>query len=120
MENVKAGKTQRILEIDTDVLYQWKDLVPTYETRITPIKNIFLKNVLCDEADAIYEIKGDARLPVQNVNIENITVGKLNKFIRKSQNAGNVLEKNLLVQKKNNLSAIIIEKCVFLQTKYEL
>jgi lysophospholipase L1-like esterase len=95
MENVKAGKTQRIFEIDTDVLYQWKNLVPAYETRITRIESIYLKNVACDEADAVYEIKGDARLPVQNVNVENITVGKLNKFIRKSQHAENISEKNI-------------------------
>jgi polygalacturonase/lysophospholipase L1-like esterase len=96
MENVKAGKTQRIFEIDADVLYQWKDLVPTYEIRITRIEGIYLKNVVCDEADAVYDIKGDARLPVQSVNIENITVGKLNKFIGKSQHAGNISEKNIL------------------------
>jgi beta-galactosidase len=96
MENVKAGKTQRIFEIDADVLYQWKDLVPTYETRITRIEGIHLKNVACDETDAIYEIKGDARLPVQNINIENIRVKKVNKFIRKSQHVGNISEKNIM------------------------
>ena len=31
MKNVKAGKMQRVLEVDTDVLYQWRDLVPTYQ-----------------------------------------------------------------------------------------
>lgn len=35
MKNVQAGMAQRVLEIDTEVLYQWKDLVPTYEERIT-------------------------------------------------------------------------------------
>ena len=41
MENIKAGKMQRAFEIDTDVLYQWKDF-PTYETRITPIHDIHM------------------------------------------------------------------------------
>ena len=47
MENIRAGHVQRVLEIDTDVLYQWKDLVPTYEERITRIDGIYMKNVVC-------------------------------------------------------------------------
>ena len=46
MENIKAGKMQRAFEIDTDVLYQWKDF-PTYETRITPIHNIHMTFSIC-------------------------------------------------------------------------
>ena len=94
MENVKSGKMQRAFEIDADVLYQWKDF-PTYETRITPINNIHMKNVTCNEADAIYEIKGDERLPVKNVELSNVHVGKVNKFIKKVKNAENVLENNV-------------------------
>ena len=56
MENIRAGHVQRVLEIDTDVLYQWKDLVPTYEERITRIDGIYMKNVVCTSADAIYEL----------------------------------------------------------------
>lgn len=95
MENVTAGSTQRVLEIDTDVLYQWKDLVPTYETRITRIEGITMKNVTCKEADAIYELKGDARKPIKNVTIEDVHVQKLNKFIQKVSNTENVTVKNV-------------------------
>ena len=34
MENVSADKANRVIEIDTDVLYQWRDIVPTFETKI--------------------------------------------------------------------------------------
>lgn len=95
MKNVKCGSTMRVLEIDTDVLYQWKDLVPTYEERITRINGIYLENVSCDNTDAIYEIKGDAKLPIENVEIKNVQVGKVNKFIKSVKNAENVNEVNV-------------------------
>lgn len=87
MENVKSGTTQRILEIDTDVLYQWKDLVPTYEKRLTRIEGIHLKNVTAESTDAIYELKGDPELPIRNIEIENISVGEVREFVNKTQNA---------------------------------
>ncbi len=99
MENVKSGTTERVLEIDTEVLYQWKDLVPTYETRITRIDGIYMKNVTCETADAIYELKGNPELPINNVEIENVQVGMLNKFIKKVENARNVKEKNITYSK---------------------
>jgi hypothetical protein len=41
--HINAGKIDSgVLGIETDVLYQWRTLVPTYERRLTPIKNIFL------------------------------------------------------------------------------
>ncbi|MDR3188452.1 MAG: glycoside hydrolase family 28 protein [Prevotellaceae bacterium] len=95
MENINAGKMHRVFEVDTDVLYQWKDLVPTYETRITKISDIHLNNIACESADAVYEIKGDQRLPVKNVEIKNIKVGKVHEFIGKCENAENVTEENV-------------------------
>lgn len=97
MENIQTGKVRRVLEIDTKVLYQWKKLVPTYEERITRIDGITLKNVVCDEADAIYELKGDIRLPIRNVRIEDVRVGRVKEFFKKVINAENVTEKNVTV-----------------------
>ena len=86
MKNVQAGMAQRVLEIDTEVLYQWKDLVPTYEERITRIDGIYMDKVTCESADAIYELKGDAKLPVKNVTIKNVKVGEVKKFVKKVNN----------------------------------
>jgi Endopolygalacturonase len=98
MENVKSGTTQRVLEIDTEVLYQWKDLVPTYETRITRIEGIHMKNVTCESADAIYELKGDERLPIKNVEIKNVRVDRVKKFVKKAENTENITEENVTYQ----------------------
>ena len=95
MENVSSETTERLLEIDTDVLYQWKDLVPTYQVKMTKIDNIVMKNVSCESTDAIYELKGDARLPIKNVEISNVKIGKVNKFLKKVANAENIKEKNI-------------------------
>ena len=95
MENVKGGKAQRVLEIATDVLYQWKDLVPTYEERVTRIDGIYMKNVTCDSADAIYELNGDARQPIRNVELRNVRVGQVNKFLKKAKNVEKLTEKKV-------------------------
>lgn len=81
VENVSATKMQRVFEIDTDVMYQWRNIVPTFETAVTRIRNISIRNARAEEADAVYEIRGDERDPVQGVTIENVHVGKLTKFI---------------------------------------
>lgn len=95
MENIRAGHVQRVLEIDTDVLYQWKDLVPTYEERITRIDGIYMKNVVCTSADAIYELKGDAKLPARNIVIEDVHVNEVRDFVKKIDNTENVTERNV-------------------------
>lgn len=95
MENVESGTTQRVLEIDTEVLYQWKDLVPTYEKRLTRIENIYLKNVTCESTDAIFELKGNPELPIRNVEIKNVQVGKVKKFINKSENVFGIEDENV-------------------------
>lgn len=99
MENVKSGSTQRVLEIDTDVLYQWRNLVPTFETRLTPIRGIYLNNVTCDSTDAIYELKGNAEMPIRNVVITNVHVGKVKKFISKAENVLGIKDENVTYSK---------------------
>ncbi len=98
LENVKAGNALRVMEIDTEVLYQWKDLVPTYERRLTRIDGLYMKNVTCESADAIYELKSEAELPARNVVMENVHVGKVKKFINQVSNVLNVSEKNVTYQ----------------------
>ncbi len=82
---------------DAVVIYQWKNLVLTHEGRITRIDGITLKNVVCDEADGIYELKGDIRLPIRNVRIEDVHVGRVKEFFKKVNNVGNVTENNITV-----------------------
>ncbi len=95
MENVEAGDSKRALEIDTEVLYQWKKLVPTYQTAITRIKGIYMKNVTCKNVEAIYDLKGDARLPVEEVVIQNVHVENVSRFIRHAENIKGLVEEQV-------------------------
>lgn len=80
VEKVSATKMLRVLEIDTDVLYQWRDIVPTFETSITRIRNISIRQAEAEQADAVYELRGDERDPIDGVNIEAVHVKYLTKF----------------------------------------
>lgn len=72
--NLHAGKIDSgVLGIETDVLYQWKDLVPTYEKRLTPIKDIFMNNIKALDVKFVSRILGQKELPVQNISLKNIT-----------------------------------------------
>ncbi|MEI6946440.1 glycoside hydrolase family 28 protein [Paraflavisolibacter sp. H34] len=74
--NIRSGKIDLgVLGIETDVLYQWKTLVPTYEVRLTPIKNIFLENITAANVKFVSRILGQKTLPVQHVALKKITTG---------------------------------------------
>jgi len=66
-----------LLEIDTDVLYQWRNLVKTYERKLTPIKNIYVENVSVGEAAHLVSIKGEKELPIKNVHLVNVKVDRV-------------------------------------------
>jgi polygalacturonase len=74
MSNVKSGKVDLgILGIETDVLYQWRTLVPTIERRLTPIQDVYLTNVAAGNVKFISRILGQKELPVKNVLLKNVT-----------------------------------------------
>ncbi|KFF02689.1 glycoside hydrolase family 28 protein [Flavobacterium reichenbachii] len=76
--NIKSGKIDEgILGIETDVMYQWRNLVPTIERRLTPIKNVYLENITAGEVKFISRILAQKELPVQNVFLKNITAAKI-------------------------------------------
>ena len=76
--NLTAGKIDLgILGIETDVLYQWKTLVPTNERRLTPIKNVFLDNIVASDVRFVSRILGQKELPVENISLRHITTGSI-------------------------------------------
>ena len=78
MRNVTAGDIRYgILGIETDVLYQWRDLVPTYEERLTPIRDVFVENVAAGSVEYITKIDGQEALPVENVTLLNVTASEV-------------------------------------------
>ena len=60
-----------------------------------------MNNVTCESADAVYDLKGDSRLPVSNVSIKNIQVGKINKFYNNVYNVLNFNEENITFRSYN-------------------
>ncbi|WP_029272592.1 glycoside hydrolase family 28 protein [Flavobacterium sp. KJJ] len=74
MTNITSGKIDEgILGIETDVLYQWRDLVPTIERRLTPIKDVYLENIKATNVKFISRILAQKELPVENVFLKNVT-----------------------------------------------
>lgn len=74
--NIKSGRIDLgVLGIETDVLYQWRNLVPTYEKKTTPIKNVFLENVSAGEVKFVSRVLGQKDSPVENVSLTNVTTG---------------------------------------------
>lgn len=78
VKNVSGGNMELgILGIETDVLYQWKTLVPTIIRRLTPISNIQLENVKAKSGQFVSRILGQQELPVENVTLKNVSVEHL-------------------------------------------
>ena len=82
VSNVTGGKMDfGILGIETDVLYQWKNLVPTVVRKLTPIQDIYLENIKAKNVKFISRILGQKELPVENVFLKNVVADT----IRESQ-----------------------------------
>ena len=78
MTNISATKLAGgPLCIETDVLYQWRTLVPTYERRLTPIENIYMDNIKVDKAKFRCKITADQAQPVKGVRLSRIRVNQL-------------------------------------------
>lgn len=99
MENIEADATRHsVLGIETDVLYQWKTLVPTYEERITKIRSVHVRNVkLAETGRAAFRILGDERAPVEDVFLDNITIGKVHGRKSQYENTGDVRETRITI-----------------------
>jgi polygalacturonase len=74
VRNVKGGKMDfGVLGIETDVLYQWKNLVPTVVRKLTPIQNVYLENVSALSVKYLTKITGEKELPIKNVSLKNVS-----------------------------------------------
>lgn len=75
VSNVSATRIAGgVLSVETDVLYQWRALVPTYERRLTPIDGLYVSNIQVEEAAFVCQVKGEKELPVKNVTLAGIRV----------------------------------------------
>lgn len=91
MRNIKAGKIDLgVLGIETDVLYQWRNLVPTYERKLTPIEGVYLENVEAGDVKFVSRILGQAELPVRDISLKNVESGAIREQKHIHENALNV------------------------------
>lgn len=98
MENIEASATRfGVLGIETDVLYQWRKLVPTYEERLTPIRHITVREVKLGSSATPFRILGDKDLPVRDVLLENITIGSVKGAKNRYEHARDVREHNIRI-----------------------
>ncbi|MDC7682126.1 glycoside hydrolase family 28 protein [Asticcacaulis sp. BYS171W] len=78
MSNVSATKIAgSVVAVETDVLYQWRTLMPTYVRKLTPIEGLHVSGIKVGEAKNLCFIKGEAELPVRNVSLKNVKVDKV-------------------------------------------
>ncbi len=101
VENVSSGNmSEGVLGIETDVLYQWRNLMPTYDRVLTPINKIRLKNIKAGKVKFISRILGEKELPVKDVKLKNVLASEVTKQHHIHQNFKPVLpsKKNLPVK----------------------
>lgn len=73
--HITAGDvSDGVLGIETDVLYQWRDLVQTYEVRLTPISHVYLDDITAGQVTYTARVLGQANQPVKNVHLQQVTV----------------------------------------------
>lgn len=101
VENIDASNAKfrnGVLGIETDVLYQWRNLVHTYEVRITPISRITVKNVQVGSTATPFRILGDKRKPVRDILIDNISIDTVTGQKNRYENAENIKESNIHIR----------------------
>ena len=100
VENIDASSAKfkmGVFGIETDVLYQWRTLVPTYEERLTPIRGITVRNVTVGETSTPFRILGDKELPVKNVVIENVMITTVRGQKSRYENVENLKESGVKI-----------------------
>ena len=69
MRNCKAKEADfAAVCLETDVLYEWAKF-PTYEEKLTTIRNLQVDNVTCEKAKYAVYLKGDRDRPVEGVRV---------------------------------------------------
>lgn len=95
VSNIIAGRIDKgIIGIETDVLYQWRHLVPTYERRLTPIRNIYLSDIKTANVKFISRILGQNEQPVENVFLKKVTADTIQEIKAIHENILNYREEN--------------------------
>jgi len=89
VSNVSASRIEGgVLSVDTDVLYQWRTLTPTYDRQLTPISGLHVRNIKVERAAFVCEIKGEAEVPVRDVTLRSVQVATIDGTRFRNANVG--------------------------------
>lgn len=78
MSRVSATTIQSsVLGVETDVLYQWRTLLPTYERRLTAIEGLYVSDVTVQQAGHVCRILAEAEQPVRDVRLTRVAVAEV-------------------------------------------
>lgn len=92
MRNVTAGDLRYgVLGIETDVLYQWRHLVPTLEVRLTPISDVHVQDVWVGRVRYLSRIQGQREAPVRNVSLIGVTASSVEQAATRNENVENFI-----------------------------
>ena len=56
-----------------------------------------MNNIDCERTEAIYDLKGNSKLPANNVVMKNINVGEVTQFIGNAEYVENVIGEDIFV-----------------------
>lgn len=87
VEDCFANSVRGIVNIETDVMFQYRTLVPTFEIRKTKIHDLEVRNVGADWAEFVYLLDGDSDEPIRDITIKGVNVGEVTKFLDSTKNA---------------------------------
>jgi polygalacturonase len=103
MERVSApGRIRGVLGIETDVLYQWRKLVPCYRKRRTVIREIHVAAVEAGRAGYVCRLRGDWRRPVETVSLRDVTIGTVEGTPRSARFVRRLREQNVVTTRRTD------------------
>jgi len=86
MERCEARTMQRALAIDTDVMYEWRDIAQTLKDTVTAISNITMRDIKINKVIGLIDLNGDKDLPLKNVTVSKVQVDSVSSFVSHVEN----------------------------------
>ena len=69
--------SEGILGIETDSLYQWRTLMPTYDRVLTRISKVRLQNINAGKVKFVSRILGEKELAVRDVRLKKVRAAEV-------------------------------------------
>ena len=94
VSNVTAVSAGAVVAVSAGIDYQWGKY-PAREKIVTRISGLRVSGVTCMEANEIYSLRGDVRLPIRDVVLRDIRVGEVRTGIGTVENVEGLVMENV-------------------------